>query len=161
MITVIDNYLPPEVYEHLYDHMVNDDHFMWVWSNGVNAYKDGHKQFVHTIYNEYKPQSWFFDHLTPIFEKLQATSIIRVKLNLQPQDVENTEQGLHIDNESPTAKTAIIYFGTNNGYTKFADGQTIETVANRAVIFPSSYQHSGATCTDASERIVLNINYHE
>ena len=31
---------------------------------------------------------------------------------------------------------------------------------NRLVIFPANVKHTGTTCTDKDERIVLNINYY-
>ena len=45
------------------------------------------------------------------------------------------------------------------GYTEFKDGTIIESAENRLVIFPSDMRHTGTTCTNAKNRIVVNINY--
>ena len=68
--------------------------------------------------------------------------------------------GFHVD--VPTdydSKTAILYLNTNNGYTEFENGQRVESVANRLVVFDSALKHTGTTCTDQKRRIVLNLNY--
>ena len=59
----------------------------------------------------------------------------------------------------PGSLTAIFYINTNNGYTYFEDGQKIESIENRMVMFPSNIPHAGATCTDEDRRVVLNLNY--
>ena len=48
---------------------------------------------------------------------------------------------------------------TNNGYTKFEDGTTVKSEANRMVTFPASMRHLGTTCTDQKIRVVINFNY--
>ena len=55
--------------------------------------------------------------------------------------------------------TSIYYVNSNDGYTEFKDGTIIESVENRLVIFPSDMRHTGTTCTNAKNRIVVNINY--
>ena len=56
-------------------------------------------------------------------------------------------------------KTAIFYINTNNGYTLFEDGTKVESVENRICIFPYYMKHTGTTCTDKNQRVVININY--
>jgi len=46
-------------------------------------------------------------------------------------------------------------------YQKKIDGwEIIKSEKNRLVIFPANVKHTGTTCTDKDERIVLNINYY-
>ena len=56
--------------------------------------------------------------------------------------------------------TVVYYLNTCDGYTHFKDGTRVETIENRAVIFNSQVPHGGSTCTNADNRIVLNINIH-
>lgn len=63
--------------------------------------------------------------------------------------------------DNPDWKTAIFYINTNNGYTKFnIKKKIVKSKANRLVKFPAKIKHTGTTCTDKDERIVLNINYY-
>ena len=55
-------------------------------------------------------------------------------------------------------RTAIFYFNTNNGITKFRDGSEIKAKENRLIHFPLSYQHAATTATEVNFRVVLNIN---
>ena len=48
---------------------------------------------------------------------------------------------------------------TNDGFTEFKNGDIIESIANRMVIFDSSLEHTGTSCTNKKRRIVLNFNY--
>ena len=64
-----------------------------------------------------------------------------------------------MDTTRPGATTAIFYLNTNNGYTLFEDGQRVASVANRIVIFDAALRHTGASCTDADHRLVLNLNF--
>jgi hypothetical protein len=66
---------------------------------------------------------------------------------------------MHTDMAVPGSLTAIYYVNDNNGSTKFEDGDSIDSVANRLVIFPSNLRHSGTRCTDQQRRIVINFNY--
>jgi predicted nuclease of restriction endonuclease-like RecB superfamily len=59
----------------------------------------------------------------------------------------------------PFSITGIYYCNTNNGYTAFEDGDQIESVQNRLVLFPSNMKHSGSTCTDVNSRVAININF--
>ena len=41
--------------------------------------------------------------------------------------------------------TSILYMNTNNGYTKFETGETVQSVENRLVTFSNHVQHTGST----------------
>ena len=56
--------------------------------------------------------------------------------------------------------TAIYYLNTNNGFTKFENGDKVNSVANRMVIFDSNLKHTGTSCTDAHARMLINFNYY-
>jgi len=55
--------------------------------------------------------------------------------------------------------TAIFHLTTTNGKTVFKNGIEINGIENRLIIFDSNLEHTGYTCTDKEERIVMNINY--
>ena len=55
--------------------------------------------------------------------------------------------------------TAIYYLNTNNGFTKFENGDKVNSVANRIVIFDSNLKHTGTSCTDSYARLLINFNY--
>jgi hypothetical protein len=58
------------------------------------------------------------------------------------------------------SKTAIFYLNTNDGYTIFEkDGEKIDSLENRMLIFDSSERHSGTNCTDQKYRAVINFNF--
>ncbi len=58
--------------------------------------------------------------------------------------------------------TAIFYINTNNGKTLIKENNKIKEISsleNRVVIFDGRLKHAGTTCTDAKNRIVINLNY--
>ena len=42
---------------------------------------------------------------------------------------------------------------------QFKEGDKVESVANRVVIFDPTLEHRSVTCTDEKRRIVINFNY--
>lgn len=138
--------------------------FPWYLQHNVSVENDGHIQMTHNIYMNSGPQSHLWDLTIPIVEKLNACSIIRMKVNLLFRTDKVIEHGWHIDiTDAPKiAKSAVLYLNTNNGYTKFETGEKIESVENRIVIFPNNLKHTGATNTCKTPyRLVLNVDYIE
>ena len=72
------------------------------------------------------------------------------------------EHPLHLDwyNSPDNLLTSILYYNTNNGYTRCEDGTKIDSVANRLITFSNNIKHGGAVNTcDAIHRCVMNINW--
>jgi len=95
---------------------------------------------------------------------LGVRSIIRVKANLTIKTDKIITYGFHTDSnyfnyEPYDSKVAIFYLNSNNGKTIFENGDEVESVENRIVIFDNILKHTGTSCTDQKRRIVLNINY--
>ena len=69
------------------------------------------------------------------------------------------ESNLHVD-VPDDCKTSVFYVNTNNGYTKFEDGNKVLSEENRLVIFDGKLKHWGSTnsCSEPY-RIVFNLNY--
>ena len=74
-----------------------------------------------------------------------------------PRTTEITRNKFHRD--FPNITTAVYYINTNNGWTEFENGDKVESVANRIVIFDSNTMHTGTTCTDEKVRVLINFNY--
>ena len=71
--------------------------------------------------------------------------------------------GYHTDQnilkDRPCGKTGVFYLHTTNGPTSFKEGQKVDCVENRMVIFPADMEHSGCTHTDNLLRGVINFNW--
>jgi len=168
---VIDNFLPEEHFNDLYDLMIGKG-MIWNW-NDVVDYKGGSKnqfQLTHTFYHPSKGfVSPLSDVVEPFIDILKVGCLIRIKANLTPRSEKNIESKFHYDHEFAGSKlpdgtltsfTAIYYVNTNNGYTLFKDGNfKVDSVANRLVIFDSIKFHKGVRCSDEKRRVVINFNY--
>jgi len=176
-VKIIDNFLDQSTFENV-ERLIMGDEFPWYFNNYVDYLGDKEKrfQFVHIFYKEVSEgyqvvHSSSFQFLIPIIEKLKSKILIRVKANLLTQTSKIIENKFHIDREGKEVlslrdveklkpyTTSILYMNTNNGYTKFEDGTTVKSEANRMVIFPASMRHLGTTCTDQKSRVVINFNY--
>ena len=160
---VIDEFIRKETFPQVQDIFLNDKNFYWSWSNVVDDNTcdeiDNH-QFFHMFYYEHSPVSKYWSYVVPILRKLDAKAIYSVKANCNVRTQNIVRHGFHVD--VPTnydSKTAILYINTNNGYTEFENGERVESVANRLVLFDSELKHTGTTCTDQQRRVVLNLNY--
>ena len=56
-------------------------------------------------------------------------------------------------------KTGIFYLNTTNGPTIFEKTETIKSIENRMIIFPTKMLHAGSTHTDTEVRGVINFNW--
>ena len=105
-----------------------------------------------------------FKFFLPILNnpKLNCRVLIKIKLTLNPRRSTVMEHGFHVDNDLPKAKTAVLYFNDNNGYTLFEKtGEKVYSKENRIVIFDNNLKHTGTTCTDTKRRVVMNINFYD
>ena len=151
--------------------------FPWYFINGV-VYLDDPKdyQFTHVFYhaqrvhsksfkehepfNEERVRSIeYFSCAEPCLDALGARNIYRVKANLNPRTVFHRKGGYHVDYDHHDKKTAILYINTCNGYTQFKSSGKVKSVANRMVIFNSTQEHQGVTCTDEKRRVMITFNY--
>jgi len=170
-----DNFLKQEEFDKIQKLMMEPSNFPWFYSNAIdykdysNAidYKDDVDkfQFLHMFYNKNAPNSEFLEDLSPINQVLNPVSLWRIKANLLTRTPTIVENKFHIDmggmsEEKPKQwTTSIFYINTNNGYTKFENGEKVESVANRMVTFSANLKHTGTSCTDERTRVVINFNY--
>ena len=170
MVNIQDNFLDPQQFFELQKLMCSGD-FPWYWQPNV-AYdvipddllecdQLDNWQFSHTFYWLDCPQSNFYPNIRILLDAMQPnmTSLVRVKANCNPVTKEPIEHGYHTDLQDTECTTAVFYLNTNNGSTKFRDGTVVDCVANRLVTFPSTMEHTGVTCTDQKQRVLVNINY--
>ena len=159
MYKVIDDYLSTE------DHLVlkevlESNNFPWYFQKRSVNLKDKNKfdfHFGHNFYLNDNITSDYFKILNPIIEKLKVNSLIRIKSNLKIVTSKPFNSKPHKD-QSFDCKVALYYLNTNNGYT-IINNKKVNSIKNRIVLFDSSVEHYGVTCTDELMRIVINFNY--
>ena len=160
-VVVQDNFLDKEYFEGLQDEIIGElNHFPWRFS--VITFDSVGYQMCHPVYEHGNGCSKIYNKLIPFFEKLDAYCLTRVKINLLKREEKIIEHGMHIDiaYAPENALTSILYINTNNGYTKFENGDKVESVENRLVTFPNSLRHAGSTNNcDAMYRCVMNIDW--
>ena len=157
-VKVIDNYLPAQDYL-IIKRFIESKNFAWFYFDGkikpTNKLFD--YQFVHIFYRDNHINSEHFNILTPLIDKLQPKSLIRIKANLNPITKELIEFENHADQDFKS-KAAIYYLNNNNGYTMIGDAK-INSVGNRMVFFDADQEHYGTNSTDCNNRMLINFNY--
>ena len=159
---IIDDFLPEEEFKVIQQYLTNDS-FTWHLMPYIANKRQGldQYQFCYVFFDISKPYLQNYSNfLTPLFNKLQAKYILRVKANLRPRTTQGVLSEYHTDLDL-NQQTAIYYLNTNNGYTKFQDEtlKDVSSVANRLLTFYGGLKHCGCSATDSNYRIVLNINY--
>jgi len=164
-IVVEDDYLDDDYFNSLIGEFTKSTTPYYL-GDGVSYEKDGYIQFVHTIYGLGEVASNFFELLEPFFTKIKVSKMLFCKINFLQRTEKVIEHGWHIDvndiaeDSKEYAKTNILYLNTNNGYTLFKNGIKVPSKANRSVIFPNYFEHSGSTNTcEAPYRLALVTNY--
>lgn len=160
---VIDNFLPDEDFKKIQDKIFNSQHFPWFYNSGI-AYPTDEEvlydfQFVHTFYSLNYGKSTEISHLAPLLKKINPKTIYRIKANLGPVTPTNMQTGWHTDFDDINCTTAVFYLNTNNGYTIFENGEKVESIENRLVMFDSRLVHAAVSCTDKNARCVINLNF--
>ena len=168
-VEIIDNFLDFSIFKNIQSQIYSPEMF-WAYDKvvGDTDYNqpqqlcdelDNH-QLSHVCYNNFVPNSACYEWFLPIVHspKLNLKSLCRIKVNLNLRTPERVIHGYHTDFPFE-CKTAIFYINSNNGLTLFKNGQIIESVENRMVIFNSQLEHTGTTSTDTKNRIVVNFNY--
>ena len=167
-VKLIDNFLTKFTHQRIYKDVVKDKYFPYYYHEVVTYDNNNEEEdvrqlsFVHGLYAGKKILSpWFNQLALPILDKLQIEEgkLIRVKVNLNPNQTQPITSSWHIDHEKGNYETAIYYCNTNNGYTELESGEKIESIANRIAIFDGQLKHRGVTQTNTKGRFAININY--
>ena len=166
---ITDNFLDDETFQQLKSAILSPI-FDWNYvpmTDSIAEKSDKFSgQFVHLAYSNCIPRTTFFNSLLPVLNRLDVTTLNRVKLNLQPRTDKIVEGLFHTDmgedmsiETMKTWTTSIFYINSNNGYTEFESGEKVESIENRMVEFQSTLKHRGTTCTDEQTRVVINFNF--
>tara|TARA_Y100001963_G_C6692142_1_gene405129 strand:+ start:356 stop:862 length:507 start_codon:yes stop_codon:yes gene_type:complete len=162
---VIDNFLSDYYFKSIITPVLRAD-FNWNFNDHVVYEGTGDFQFIHNVFSckgvgPNKDIEWvnnYYPLFEPVLYQLKAQVLYRIKINLTTRTLFNRKSDYHIDG-CDSAKTAILYLNTNNGWTRFKKGGKVKSVENRMVIFDSNQEHSGVTCTNEQRRVVVNFNY--
>jgi|TARA_R100000951_G_scaffold93312_1_gene81824 hypothetical protein len=158
MIKILDNFLDYNLLNYITSEVLDKD-FPWFFSDGKSYERDGHIQFQHTFYINNNINSVYYKSIAlPILKKLNFKYVLKAKINITPKDKEITKYLLHNDVDIE-CNTAILYLNDNNGKTVFENGEEVNSLKNRMVIFPSSLRHGGTTHTNSNYRSLINLNY--
>mgnify|MGYP003124075172 FL=1 len=164
MYKVIDNFLDDESYKNL-NNVIKGGFFNWFVEkeDTDDNTKNLNGFFNHNFFNNHEPASPYFKTLIiPILEKLNICSIINIRANLSLRDKDTIESGLHTDNKSNSAYTAILFLTKCNAKTvlELPDKKiNIESIENRMLIFKSKIKHKVIYHTDVHKRFVINFNF--
>ena len=107
--------------------------------------------------NKHPVDSPFFKYLYPLLKKLSLKSLLRIKANFFPATERIEDHNLH--DHGSSHKMAIYSINTNNGYTRLKDGQKINSIANRVLIFDPLNLHASSSCSDKNCRVNLVVDY--
>ena len=155
---IIDNFLNDNDFKLVKD-TFQVSNFPWYYTPFQVKPGDNSFMFCHLFVNDDKRHSLFTDSMRPFLNKLNIKKLLRIKANLTTKKQVQIKGEMHTDFKNCT--TAIWYLNTNNGYTLFENGNKVECVENRMVIFDSNLKHCGVESNDSETRIVINFNYTE
>lgn len=154
---VIDNFLDQDSFNH-FKNIITGQYFPWYFNN-QKVLDDNHLdnyQFVNT----FKDGNTAMSLLDVFKEKLNVSNFLRAKLNCTTRTNKIFEFKSHRDLDV-NCLVSIFYINSNNGYTKFENGEKIESIENRLITFNNNLKHNGTTSTNSQTRIVLNLCYEK
>jgi len=159
---IIDNALPEWQAKEIRDIMLGDS-FAWYGTKNITFDRpiDNNLFYMtHQFYQEGVPSSEYFGKWYTWFKEiLGVENIIRIKGNLYPGQNKLTVHPEHVDYFYPNT-AALYYVNDNDGYT-IIDGEKVNSVSNRIVIFDGELPHSSTDCTNTFARININFNYYK
>jgi|TARA_R110000744_G_scaffold66608_1_gene136191 hypothetical protein len=156
--SIVEDFLSKKDFSILKENLLSAD-FPWCFNQGSVQEFDSQYQFVHIFYNNFTPNN-YFPLIGKVFEKLNPTSIVRVKANLNTKTDKIVETGEHVDMYGDGFKSAVLFINNCNGYCRVGN-EKIYSKENKLVMFNSNTKHTGSTCTDKSRRIVINFIFTE
>ena len=170
-IQIIDNFLNQDDFEELKLFLMSP-RSQWRFVHFI-AHKDGRDQdkdgyFVHsftdrdpTSFKERFSVSPDYQKVSRLMEcikkKLNYREILRVRSSLYPRREKQKPDPFHVDYNF-NHKVCIFYVNTNNGFTLFENGEKVNSVANRLMIFDGLEKHCSVVQTDTAARYIININ---
>ena len=169
-LKIIDNFLTDNDFNLLVSNTIgrNDGHQVQfrVVSNVENfgAIEENWSWYmINMLYSMDTPQNEIcgkiYEMFVPKFKELaNFKTMIRIKINAYPYTNVVKEHKKHIDFDYFNIG-AVFSLNTCDGYTKFADGTKVESIANRIVFFDASKKHQSTTTSNAKLRYNINFNF--
>ena len=173
-LKVIDNFLPPRVFDRLLK-IVESHTIAWVWNSDTHYDPSTKKGDNHWMFSQFLfaapsvPGGPGSHPLYPAFHVIEDyqsdicpfKQVVKLKLNLYPNQGKQISHAKHADiyNEGKPDEriiTSVFNFHTCNGATVVGE-KNIDSKANRLILFDNTI-HYGITQSDIPRRIVLNIN---
>jgi hypothetical protein len=159
---IIDNALPLDKAQEIHDVMLSDN-FAWYGTKNITFKKpidDKLFYMTHQFYQEgFSSSEYFVNWYSWFKEILNVQNIIRMKGNFYPGQKNLTVHPEHVD-YCYNNTAAIYYVNDNDGHTVI-DGEKVNSIFNRLVIFDGQTPHSSTDCTNAHARININFNYYK
>lgn len=154
MIDIKDDFFPEEIIHDL-EYCMLGNNFAWFLQDNKLQHNFWKNNNFSNRYNDIC-RAWI-----DLYFKPTALISVKGKLHHKTNEIKEHEFNADFDYKHKNCMTSIIYINTNNGYTKFKNGDTVESVRNRLVTFPAHLKHAGSTCTDEEYRCVINLNYYK
>ena len=161
---IIDNFIDLKLFQKIKNFFL-DENTPWYFKKEDTPDNSNNKNgfFCFCYYNHATPKHpFFYEHIAPILEKLNAFSVLQVRTNLVFRDKDCVSSNWHTDYKSSIATSAILFFNNCNSKTELQlDDKVISvnSVENRLVKFKSSIKHRVIYQDDIHKRLVLNFNY--
>lgn len=166
---ILDDFLPLEKFLELEEYIFSED-YSWKFTSHLNDNTKFGDDFqlvnyiVRDTYPLYKSAMYQTLFIMEEYVKLtgETINIINAKSNCFIKKDKNYGMGMHLDIEDiryENFHTLIYYVNSNNGGTRFINGDFIESKANRALIVDGSIEHESVIQTDELRRILFNINF--
>ena len=170
-IEILDNFLDKEDFEDLKKFLISS-RSQWRFVDFI-AHKDERDQgrdgyFVHS-FTDRDPKTFLerfevspdYQKVSKLMDcikiKLNYKEILRVRSSLYPRREKQKPDPFHVD-YSFNHKVCLFYVNTNNGFTLFENGQKVNSIANRLIIFDGLEKHCSVVQTDTTARYIININ---
>mgnify|MGYP001473726574 CR=1 FL=1 len=166
---VIDNFLDKKDFDELHIKIMGR-YFPWFHFDEIILEEEHKKDMTfyetHMMYDNDRPLfTTSFELMDPVLDKLmkledpniRMISLVRVKVNSYPNQGKLIEHGMHRDYAFPSV-ACLFGMNTCNGYTRIGD-KKIDSVANRAILFDPSTDHSSTSTTNDTRRVNINFNY--
>ena len=173
-LMVIDNFLDPDDFSAVKQIFTNTS-FPWYMNPGISdRFSTGsitnpldNYYFTHLLYMNHQITSEHFESLAKIITpKIRETLVmnfrayIRIKANMYIRTEKVQVHNWHIDGkEIADLQSGLLCLNTCDGYTGFIDGSEIDSVENRMIFFDANDKHHSTTCSNASQRLNININF--
>jgi len=170
-ITVIDDFLPKEQFEHISSLVMNtsEDSFPFYVQKDVADDDENADHWswyaTHTFFVDGEEDSNYFPIIKEYFldrfrKDLKIMSgYIRVKANFYGWTPDVRHHNWHIDYSTTKNKGALFSLNTCDGSLVFKDGTKVDSVANRIVFFDAHHEHRSSTTSNSYGRYNINFNF--